>query len=92
MITRFIALFFYYGFARFFPTQPVPGWRFGYWLRRVLTKRIFDSCGDDVIVKHGAYFGTGSGITVGARAQIGHNSRIDHSVTIGDDVVMGRTS
>lgn len=88
-VTRALALFIYYSFARYFPTQPVPSWRFGYALRRLLLKRIFDSCGEGVIVKCGAYFGSGSGIRVGHRAQIGDNSRIDHSVDIGDDVLMG---
>lgn len=88
-IIRTISLIIYYSFARRFPTRPVPGWRVGYALRRLLVKRIFDSCGDGVIIKCGAYFGTGSGIRVGHRAQIGDNSRIDHSVDIGDDVLMG---
>jgi maltose O-acetyltransferase len=86
---RLFSLAIYYGFARFLPTQPVPGWRIAYALRRILVRRIFDECGNDVIVKSGAYFGTGSGIRVGHRAQIGHNSRIDHGVDIGDDVLMG---
>ncbi len=86
---RLLALIIYYGFATHFPTQPVPGWRLGYALRRLLVRYIFDVCGDEVIVKHGAYFGTGRSLRVGARAQIGANCRIDHDVTIGSDVVMG---
>ena len=82
-------LLFYYAIAQHFPTQPVPGWRIGYALRRLLVKRIFRSCGKDVIVKQHAYFGLGSTLRVGDRAQIGMNSRIDREVTIGDDVVMG---
>lgn len=86
---RMLALFFYYGLARYLPTQPVPGWRLGYAFRRVLVKHIFKRCGHDVIVKNGAYFGSGIGIEVGDRSQIGHKSRIDHQVVIGNDVVMG---
>lgn len=88
-MTRWIALGLYYGFARHLPTQPVPGWRLGYGLRRWIVRQVLDSCGEDVIVKSGAYFGDGRGISVASRAQIGHNSRIDHGVTIGEDVVMG---
>lgn len=88
-IARLVGLLIYYGLARHLPTQPVPGWRFGYALRRQLVGWIFDACGAGVIVKRGAYFGTGAGIRVGNRAQIGHNARIDHGVEIGDDVVMG---
>lgn len=86
---RQLALFLYYAIACHFPTQPVPGWRFGYWLRGKLVKKIFKRCGDNVLVKHGAYFGSGSGIELGQRSQIGDNSRIDQDVVIGDDVIMG---
>jgi len=88
-IPRKLALALYYGFACHLPTQPVPGWRFAYWLRRRLVENIFDQCGVDVIVKRSAYFGNGAGLRVGDRTQIGHNSRIDHDVSIGSDVVMG---
>ncbi|OIQ69495.1 galactoside O-acetyltransferase [mine drainage metagenome] len=88
-MTRKISLFLYYAFACHLPTQPFPGWRFGYWLRKRLVGRIFRHCGNDVIVKHGAYFGTGTGIEIGHRSQLGHNCRIGHGVVIGDDVIMG---
>jgi maltose O-acetyltransferase len=86
---RRLYLLLYYGFAQHFPTQPRPGWKFGYALRRFLVARIFGSCGTDVKVKQHAYFGDGRTLRVGNRAQIGANSRIDHDVTIGDDVLMG---
>jgi len=88
-IMKRLYLILYYGFARYLPTQPAPGWRFAYWLRRWLVKGVFDECGENVIVKRGAYFGSGSGLRVGSRSQIGHNSRIDHGVVIGEDVLMG---
>lgn len=47
---KIISLVLYYLFARRFPTQPVPGWRFGYWFRRKLMKNIFEKCGRDVLV------------------------------------------
>ena len=83
------SLVIYYGFARYLPTQPAPGWRIAYLLRRWLAQYIFEECGESVIIKQGAYFGSGEGIRVGARAQIGHNSRIDHGTIIGEDVLMG---
>lgn len=86
---RKLSLLFYYSFARFFPTQPMPGWRFGYWLRRKLASYIFDHCGKNVLIKHGAYFGDGRGIRVGDNSQIGHNARLDHGITIGENVLMG---
>lgn len=86
---RALYLLLYYAIAQHFPTQPMPGWQFGYAFRRLLVKRLFRSCGEGVIVKQHAYFGLGSTLRVGNRAQIGMNSRIDREVTIGDDVVMG---
>jgi maltose O-acetyltransferase len=88
-VIRQICLLVYYAFAQHFPTQPVPTWRFGYFLRRTLVKRIFKRCGEGVIVKKKAYFGSGSHIEIGDRSQIGANSRIDHDVILGNDVVMG---
>lgn len=88
-IRRAIALFLYYGVAQFFPTQPFPGWRFGYWLRRHLVKALFKRCGDGVIIKQRAYFGSGGEIELGDRSQIGQRSRIDHDTRFGNDVVMG---
>jgi maltose O-acetyltransferase len=86
---RILALFIYYAFARHLPTQPMPGWRFAYWLRGLLVRRIFLRCGEGVLIKRGAYFGSGSEIELGARSQIGHNARLDHDVVIGADVLMG---
>jgi maltose O-acetyltransferase len=86
---RAFCLLIYYAVAQHFPTQPMPSWKFGYEFRRFLVKQIFASCGDGVIIKQHAYFGDGSTLRVGHRAQIGINSRIDRDVTIGDDVLMG---
>ncbi len=88
-ILKTFALIVYYTIAIRFPTQPMPGYKFGYWLRRILMKFIAEKCGKDVIIKQGAYIGSGKGLRIGDRAQIGHNARIDQYVTIGNDVVMG---
>lgn len=88
-MTKRIALFIYYAVATHLPTQPMPGYQLGYALRRFLMRYIAESCGPDVIVKQHAYIGSGTGLRLGARAQVGHNSRIGQYVTIGDDVVMG---
>lgn len=58
-------------------------------MRRRLVKHIFRECGDNVIIKHRAYFGTGSSIVIGDRSQLGHNSRIDNDIVFGRDVMMG---
>lgn len=84
-----LALLVYYGFAQFFPTQPVPGYRFGYWLRSLLIKRIAVKCGEGVLVKQRCYVGAGFGLEVGSNSQLGHNARIGRNVSIGNDVLMG---
>ena len=86
---RSLALLLYYAFAWHFPTQPMPGWRFGYWLRRLLIQRIAKQCGRDVIVKRRAYIGSATHLVIGDRTQLGHGARIDHDVTLGSDVMMG---
>lgn len=88
-LKKLLCLLLYYGVANRFPTQPVPGWRFGYWLRRKLIKQIAAQCGKDVIVKQKANVGSGVELRVGDRAQIGHNCRISRCVTLGNDLVMG---
>jgi maltose O-acetyltransferase len=52
-------------------------------------KRIFKRCGDDVLIKHAAYFGSGKDIEIGHRSQIGDSARIGHGAIIGNDVIMG---
>jgi maltose O-acetyltransferase len=84
-----LSLIIYYGIATRFPTQPVPGWRFGYWLRRKLLSYIIDSCGEGLIVKQGAYIGKGKRLRIGNFSQIGANSKIESDVTIGNNVLMG---
>ncbi len=82
-------MFFYYGVATHFPTQPMPGYKTGYRFRRILLNHIAESCGEDIIVKQHAYIGSGTGLRIGNRSQLGHNLRLGQYVTIGDDVVMG---
>lgn len=67
----------------------MPGWKLGYLLRRVLLKRIAESVGQSVVVKHNAQIGAGIGLRIGSRSQLGHNCRIGNDVAIGDDVLMG---
>lgn len=88
-LKKVLCLTIYYGFARWLPTQPMPGWRFGYALRRLLIKQIAVLAGADVVVKHNAQVGSGVGLVLGDRAQLGHNCRIGNHVTLGCDVVMG---
>ncbi|WP_237067310.1 acyltransferase [Microbulbifer guangxiensis] len=84
-----ILLVVYYAFAQFIPMQPMPGWKFGYLVRRWLAKHLLKNCGVGVIVKNKCYFGDGSRLSVGDRSQIGQNARLNGTITIGSDVLMG---
>jgi len=88
-IKKYFSLSLYYLFAKRFPTQPFPGFKFGYWLRRKLVKYIFEYSGNDIIIKKNAYFGKGKNIIIGNNSQIGENSFIGEGTIIGKDVVMG---
>ncbi|MGB5636735.1 MAG: acyltransferase [Waterburya sp.] len=88
-ILKITSLFIYYSLGTKFPTGPAPTSRIGYLLKQNLLKFVADECGDNVLVKHGCYFGKGNGLRVGNRSQLGQNAKIDPFVTIGDDVLMG---
>jgi maltose O-acetyltransferase len=88
-LVKYCALIIYYIIAKRLPTQPVPGYRFGYFIRRSLVKHIFDACGDHVIIKQDANFGKGTGIRIGDNSQIGEKAYIGAYTKIGRDVIMG---
>ena len=50
-IIKIVCLFVYYSIAIRFPTQPMPGYKMGYILRRFLVKRIASDCGKKILVK-----------------------------------------
>lgn len=87
-LVRKFFLVLYYLVGIHFPTQPFPGWCLGYAFRRFLVGRIFESCGEGVIIKQGAIFGDGSKLRIGNHSQIGHNARVPFDLIVGDDVIM----
>lgn len=85
-----LLLLLYYGFLQYIPMQPMPGYKIGYALRRWVVKRILgDRCGSDIIVKNKCYFGNGSRLKIGDRSQLGQNARLNGSIHIGNDCLMG---
>jgi maltose O-acetyltransferase len=85
----FICILLYYGFARYFPTQPAPGYNIGYKIKRILVKGIFKECGIDVVIKSKAYFGKGNKIIIGDRSELGDNCKVESDLVLGRDVLMG---
>lgn len=87
---RTIILILYYGLLARLPMHPFPGGRTFNRLRLFAVRRIVRSCGRDVMVKSGCYFGDGKRLSIGDRSQLGQDGRLNGSITIGKDVLMGQ--
>lgn len=79
----------YYGFARYLPYQPLPGYKFGNKLRSWIASKLFKTVGENIVVKHGAYFGDGRNIVMGNMSQLGIDCKVENDLVIGDHVLMG---
>lgn len=88
-LKRNAAALMYWGFARHLPWSPRPGGRPARKLRAALARHMLDECGEDVNVERGAWFGSGRGIALGDRSDLGLDSLIVGPVRIGRDVMMG---
>lgn len=82
-------LFLYYAIARWLPPYYRPGGQLGKAMRVWCCRHIFASCGKDVNIERGAYFGSGRNVCLGSRSGIGLNARIKDNTVIGNDVMMG---
>lgn len=86
---RKLLIMLYYGFARHLPQQPLPGYRFGNWLRAWICKTIFCKTGENITIKQGAYFGDGRKIIMGDYSQLGINCKVENDLVMGNHVLMG---
>ena len=86
---RKLLILLYYGFARYLPYQPLPGYKFGNKLRSSIGKKIFKYTGEHITIKHGAYFGNGKNIVMGNYSQLGINCKVENDLVMGDYVLMG---
>lgn len=84
-----IYLIFYYLIAQYLPMQPMPGYKFFYWVRYKICSKILLECGEGVVVKNKCYFGNGSKLRVGNYSQLGQNARLGGPIEIGSYVMMG---
>ncbi len=87
-IKRAIGYVLYYFFARHLPGSTLP-YALGakYW-RRLSVKLMFDKCGKNVNIEHGAFLASGKGIEIGNNSGVGLNCRITGPLSIGNDVMM----
>lgn len=82
-------LMLYYGFFRKLPYQPLPGYKIGNATRTWCARKLFKYCGDDIVIKNMAYFGTGASIIIGNKSQLGINCKVEEDLVMGDYVLMG---
>ena len=75
--------------ARHLPWGPRPFGHASRQVRATLGRHMLDFCGTDVNIEHGAWFGTGKGIELGDRSDIGMDALVMGPLTIGRDVMMG---
>lgn len=85
-----IYLIIYYAFAKHLPksTTPLLG-KCSKAVRQFLCKRIFASCGANLNVEQGAYFGNGKDIRVGNYVGFGKNFKsLNRTLEIGNELMM----
>lgn len=81
--------FLYYKFAIYLPRKTNWGGVFSCKIRRFICCHIFEYCGENVNIEHGARFGSGTMIRIGNNSGIGVNAVIPNGSHIGDNVMMG---
>ena len=79
----------YYRFAIFLPQRTHLGGNVSCRIRRWICKHIFEYCGVNVNVEHGARFGAGTKIRIGNNSGLGVNCMIPNGSIIGNNVMMG---
>jgi maltose O-acetyltransferase len=85
-----LATLFYYSIATRMPQPPFPGGNLGHWLRARMCRLIFLKCGDGIVVRPHAFFGSGCDIEIGDFSEIGLNAYLNRDVKIGKHVLMGQ--
>ena len=88
-IHKLICLIVYYGFASHLPQSTSSFTKWVRKFRRFVCKPLFDSCGTNVNIEHGARFGSGSGILIGSNSGLGVNCLVHGPLEIGENVMMG---
>lgn len=88
-VLRMVGAAAYLAVARHLPWSPRPGGKLARRLRAATAHLMLEDCGADVNIEHGAWFGSGKGISVGDRSDIGMDALVIGPVRIGRDVMMG---
>ena len=88
-LARLVSAAAYLLVARHLPWGPRPGGRLAKRIRGFLATYMLDQCGERVNVEHGAWFGSGRGISLGDRSDLGMDALIMGPLRVGADVMMG---
>lgn len=86
LFVRKVALVLYYLLAKHLPQSDFSVFRR---IRAGVCKNIFKSCGKNVNIERGVFFGNGTQISIGDNSGIGINARISGPIEIGNNVMMG---
>lgn len=89
-LRRAVAAAAYLGLARHLPWSWRPLGGPSRRLRAALAARMLDGCGREVNIEHGAWFGTGRGVSVGDYSDIGVDALVMGPLEVGANVMMGQ--
>lgn len=87
-VSYLFALVAYYGFARHLP-QYLPSEKFNKRIRGIICRRLFKFCGENVNIKRGAFFGTGTNIYIGDNSDLGLKAYIA-GIDKGGELIIGK--
>jgi maltose O-acetyltransferase len=88
-LSNYFYLLLYYFIARHLPGSDVPYSMGAKYIRRFICKRLFRKMGRNVNIEHGAFFASGSDISIGDNSGMGINCRVSGPLNIGANVMMG---
>jgi maltose O-acetyltransferase len=79
----------FYGFVRHLPNSNVP--LGGLWrrIRYIVCRPMFQYCGENVNIEHGAWVGAFRSISIGSNSDIGIHASVGRGARIGSNVMMG---
>lgn len=86
---KLFALVLYYGFLKYLPPTNNQYFSILRKFRSSVGNILFDQCGKNINIEHGANFGTGKGISIGDNSGIGVNCSVRGPLIMGTDIMMG---
>ena len=88
-LKRLLFCFLYYSFGRWLPASYSRGGCIWKKVRYIICRNLFNSCGKNVNVESNAFFHSGKDISIGDNSGIGINAKLEGTVEIGKNVMMG---